>query len=78
MRGTLLTSLAVAGILSGGTLGDPARALTLAVHPVAHAAAADNARVQQVTNVCGNNGCVRVQTQRVKHQKPGSVAGQHI
>jgi hypothetical protein len=45
MRGTLLTSLAVAGILSGGTLGDPARALTLAVHPVAHAAAADNARV---------------------------------
>jgi hypothetical protein len=30
--------------------------------------------VQKVANVCGSNGCVRVQTQRVvKHQKAGNV-----
>jgi hypothetical protein len=34
--------------------------------------------IVRVTNVCGANGCVRVQTQRVTHQKPGSVAAKHI
>ena len=38
----------------------------------------DTRLVQRVTNVCGANGCVRVQTQRVQHQKPGSLAGKHI
>jgi hypothetical protein len=34
--------------------------------------------IVRVTNVCGANGSVRVQTQRVTHQKPGSVAAKHI
>jgi hypothetical protein len=34
------------------------------------------AQVQPVTNVCGANGCARVQTQRVvKHQKGTFVPG---
>jgi hypothetical protein len=34
------------------------------------------AQVQAVTNVCGANGCARVQTQRVvKHQKGTFVPG---
>jgi ribosomal protein L35AE/L33A len=78
MRGTLLTSIAVAGILSGGMLGQGPEAATLTGRSVAHVAATTSALVQHVTNVCGNNGCVRVQTQRVRHQKPGSVAGNHI
>jgi hypothetical protein len=78
MRGIMLTSVAVAAIFSGGTLGLPAQALTLSVQPAAHGAAVDSARLQYVANVCGTNGCVRVQTERVRHQKPGSVAGHHI
>jgi hypothetical protein len=30
--------------------------------------------IEAVTNVCGNNGCVRVQVQRLtKHQKAGNA-----
>jgi hypothetical protein len=36
------------------------------------------APVQLVANICGANGCVRVQTQRVQHHKPGSVPANHI
>jgi hypothetical protein len=42
--------------------------------PAAHAAAP----VERVANVCGRNGCVPVQTKRVVHTKPGSVAAKHI
>jgi energy-converting hydrogenase Eha subunit C len=77
MRKTLLTAVAAAAILSGGMLGHAAAAMTCAA-PAALDVAAAHAAFQQVTNVCGTNGCVRVQTQRVRHQKPGSVAAQHI
>ena len=34
--------------------------------------------IETVTNVCGNNGCVRVQTQRLaKHQKAGNAVPRH-
>jgi hypothetical protein len=34
--------------------------------------------IETVTNVCGTNGCVRVQVQRVvKHQKAGNVVPRH-
>jgi hypothetical protein len=36
------------------------------------------AAVQLITNICGANGCVRVQTQRIRHQKPGSLPANHI
>jgi hypothetical protein len=77
MRGTILTALVVAGILSGGGLSHRAEAMALAAHSPPGAAAAQPA-VQQVANVCGSNGCVRVQTQKVKHQKPGNLGGHHI
>jgi hypothetical protein len=51
--------------------------MALAAHSLPGAAAAHPA-VQQVANVCGANGCVRVQTQKVRHQKPGNLGGHHI
>jgi hypothetical protein len=34
--------------------------------------------IETVTNVCGNNGCVRVQVQRLaKHQKAGNAVPRH-
>jgi hypothetical protein len=72
MRGTLVLSLAVVGILSIGA----AAAATLS--PVLPMSDGTTLLLQRVTNVCGANGCVRVQTQRIKHQKPGSVAAKHI
>jgi hypothetical protein len=46
--------------------------------PSAPLSAGDVQLVHRVTNVCGANGCVRVQTQRVQHQKPGGVAAKRI
>jgi hypothetical protein len=78
MRGTLFTALAVAFVLSTGVSGHRAEAAPFGP-PSALGAAASAAVVQQVANVCGSSGCVRVQTQRiVRRQKPGMVSGNHI
>jgi hypothetical protein len=76
MRGILLTGLAAANFLLGGLSTRDAEAAMLGAPTMSHAGQAPV--VQRVTNVCGANGCVRVQTQRVQHQKPGSVPGKHI
>jgi hypothetical protein len=76
MRGILLTGLAAASFLLGGLSTRDAEAAMLAAPTMSLAGQAPV--VQRVTNVCGANGCVRVQTQRVQHQKPGSVPGKHI
>jgi hypothetical protein len=76
MHGILLAGLAAASLLLSGMPSRSAEAAVLAAAPMSDAGNA--ALVQQVTNVCGANGCVRVQTQRVRHQKPGSVPGNHI
>jgi hypothetical protein len=75
MRGILLTGLAAASFLLGGLSTRNAEAAMLAA-TMSHAGQAPV--VQRVTNVCGANGCVRVQTQRIQGQKPGSVPGKHI
>jgi hypothetical protein len=76
MRGILVLSLAVAAIALSGLVAGDAVAATLAPASIM---SDDNAPlVQRITNVCGANGCVRVQTQRIKPQKPGSAAGKHI
>jgi hypothetical protein len=59
---TLLTALTVATLLSSGMLGNRAEAMTLATRSALGAATADAGFVQRATNVCGSNGCVRVQT----------------
>jgi hypothetical protein len=76
MRGILLLNLVFATILCGGLSAGDAKAGT--VTPPLFVSGADVPLVQPVANVCGANGCVRVQTQRVQHQKPGSVAAKHI
>jgi hypothetical protein len=73
MRGTLVLTLAVAVILS---MGAAAGAATRT--PASLVSGGDGPLIQRVTNVCGANGCARVQTQRVQHHKPGSVAAKHI
>jgi hypothetical protein len=69
----ILFSCLTAGVLSGGLI-----AAAEAAMPTAPLSAGDVQLVRRVTNVCGANGCVRVQTQRVQHQKPGGVAAKRI
>jgi hypothetical protein len=77
MRGILFTALAVAFVLSSGVSGHRAEAAPFG-SPSAFGAGANAAIVQQVANVCGATGCVRVQTQRiVRRPKPGMASGNH-
>jgi hypothetical protein len=69
MCNILPTAFAAATILSVGMLGTPANAMTLAPASALGAARADTALVHQATVICGNNGCVPVQTKRVEHAK---------
>jgi hypothetical protein len=74
MRKTLLASIGVSIILSGA-MGTHAGAMTPApLSAIGPAAQADAALVHRATVVCGNNGCVPVQTKRVEHPKklPGT------
>jgi hypothetical protein len=70
MRAILLTIFASMGLLLSGTAVRQADAAM----PISARPSAVAAFVQKAANVCGSNGCVRVQTQRVvKHQKAGKV-----
>ena len=69
MREILLTGLAAATFLSSEMLGKRVEAMPLAMPSANGAATADAARVQQVVAVCGNNGCVQVQTSGPKKQR---------
>jgi hypothetical protein len=76
MRGIVVLSLVFASILSSVLVAGDAKAGTL--RPPLLMSRSDAPLIERVTNICGANGCVRVQTQRVQHQKPGSVAAKHI
>ena len=78
MREIILTAFAVAIILSGGVLGNRAEAMRLDTPSMLGVAAARAALVQQAVNVCGNSGCVPVQTKRVQHHRPGALTAKHI
>jgi hypothetical protein len=73
MRKTLLVSIGVAIVLLGA-IGIRANAMTPAAPSAIGIAQADAALVHQATVVCGNSGCVPVQTKRIVHPKklPGS------
>ena len=73
MSKTLLKALA-ATILLGGMLGNHAAAMTLAAPSGLNAAAARTALVEHTTSVCGNTGCVQVQTSRVRRPKTNLAA----
>jgi len=70
MHKVLLAALAAATVLAGGMLGHPAEAMTPATPLAPGIAGADAALVRRVVNVCGSNGCVKVQTQRVRKRPP--------
>jgi len=71
MRAILLTAFTTAGVLLSGTAMRQADAAMLFPARLGGAA---TFRAETIANVCGTNGCVRVQTQRVvKHQKAGNV-----
>jgi hypothetical protein len=76
MREILLTAFAAAMVLAAGAAGS--EAITFTARSALGATAVQAPLVQQVVNVCGSNGCAPVQTKRVQHQKPGSVAAKHI
>lgn len=69
MQKTLLVALAAATLISGGTLYSRVAAMTFAAPP-APVAASPDAAVTPVAIVCGNTGCVPVQTKRVQKPKP--------
>lgn len=73
MRAVVFTVLATVGVLLSGTA---VRQADAAMPFRANAATAAHVQtyVQTIANVCGSNGCMRVQTQRVvKQQKAGNV-----
>ena len=73
MRAILLTAFATIFATMGIVLSGAAVRQADAAMPISARLSAA-AFVQTVANVCGSNGCVRVQTQRVvKHQKAGNV-----
>jgi hypothetical protein len=76
MRGILFTAATIASLLLGGPAARHAEAATLA--PASILGNSGMPPIQYITNICGANGCVRVQTQRIQHHKPGSVAAKHI
>ncbi len=69
MSRNLLVALAAATILSGAMLGNSAAAMVPATPSPLGVAATHSGLVRQVTVVCGSNGCVRVQTSRVRRHK---------
>jgi hypothetical protein len=72
MRAISVTAVATVFLLCG-----VARQVDAAM-PIAAKPAAAALPVETVTNVCGNNGCVRVQVQRLaKHQKAGNAVQRH-
>jgi hypothetical protein len=72
MRKTLLTAVAAPTLLFAGILGNQVGAMPVVMPSALGAASPDAALVRRITNVCGTNGCVRVQTQRVVHHRvPG-------
>jgi hypothetical protein len=74
MRGILLTALATVGALSSGMAVRQADAAMPFSSQPSTVAAQVQTIVQTIANVCGTNGCARVQTQRVvKQQKAGNV-----
>jgi hypothetical protein len=72
MRGIFLICFAAGFLSTGLALRAEATTLAASMH------GESTALIERVTNICGANGCVRVQTQRIQHPKPGSVAGKHI
>jgi hypothetical protein len=75
MRAIFVAAVAAVSVLAWcGVSGQPANAaMPISVRPAVEALP-----IETVTNVCGNTGCVRVQTQRLtKHQKAGTAAQHH-
>ncbi len=77
MHKALQTAFVVA-IVSVGILASNAQAMTLTTPAALHSDAARAAVIRKVVSVCGTNGCAPVQTKRIYHQKPGSIAAKHI
>ena len=70
MRAILLTALATVSALLSGM----AERQAFAAMPFSSQPGTVGAQVQTIANVCGTNGCARVQTQCVvKQQKAGNV-----
>jgi hypothetical protein len=73
MRAISVTAVATVLLLCGATAQRADAAMPIAARP-----AVATLPIETVTNVCGNNGCVRVQTQRLaKHQKAGNAVPRH-
>jgi hypothetical protein len=77
MRQILLAAFAAAAVLAGGAPLDPAAAMVPAYASPSGLAAANAGLVVRAVNVCGTNGCVRVQTQRIVKRHPPPLPPPH-
>ena len=69
MQKTFLIALAVAMTAASAMEASPAWAAGLAAPQALSGAPAETALARKVVNVCGLNGCARVQTSRVVHYR---------
>jgi hypothetical protein len=69
MREMLFAALAAAVLVASAMPGDRARAMA-GVAPALQVTAPGAGLFHRVVNVCGSNGCVKVQTQRVVKRHP--------
>lgn len=76
MRQILLAALAAAAIVAGEAPRDRAAAMVPA-HSLPPDLAAHTGLVRRAVNVCGTNGCVRVQTQRIVKRHPPPLPQPH-
>jgi hypothetical protein len=73
MRAISVTAIATVLLLCGVTGQHAEAAMPIPARPPVA-----RLPIETVTNVCGTNGCVRVQTQRLtKHQKAGNAVPRH-
>ncbi|MGO9401048.1 MAG: hypothetical protein ACLP19_24875 [Xanthobacteraceae bacterium] len=80
MRTFFLTALVLTAVAAAAVLLSvmAAREADAAIPFGAQFGAGSAFHIQKVTNVCGVNGCFRVQTQRViHHQKAGNFPARH-
>ena len=68
-------ALLAAGVILIGLSAAGAEAAVVAPEPLSAAAPP---LIVRITNICGANGCVRVQTQRVRHQKPANTSANRL
>jgi hypothetical protein len=79
MRNVIITAVAATALLAGGMAGSEAGTMSLARQAALAANAGGASPLHLAANVCGSNGCVKVQVSppRKRHGRPATMATPH-